>query len=76
MRPNLLLASVVALVSGSPVPEPQQQELEPRNLDCKAVNGALTLLKGLGAPATQFCSSYLHVPYTATQTITGATATV
>ncbi|CAI9637403.1 hypothetical protein GT037_008179 [Alternaria burnsii] len=52
--------------------EPTTPKLQ-KGVDCKAVNLALTVLKGLGPPATSFCSSYLKVPATSTVSITTTT---
>jgi hypothetical protein len=46
---------------------PKQGELIiARAVNCKVVTGVLGVVKALGAPATSFCSSYLHVPATST----------
>ncbi|KAF2734549.1 hypothetical protein EJ04DRAFT_564126 [Polyplosphaeria fusca] len=65
-----------ALFAGAhALPEPTNA-LKPRAVDCKAVNKALSCLKTLGAPATAFCSSYLHIPATTTITSTAVANTV
>jgi hypothetical protein len=63
-----LLVSFVAVVTSSPAPA----NLEQRAANCNVVTGALAILKPLGAPATSFCSSYLHIPATSTLTTTSA----
>jgi hypothetical protein len=68
----VLLLSFTAAVVASPAPT----ALEDRNIiNCKVI-GALADLKPLGAKATSFCSSYLHIPTPITQTVTAAAATV
>jgi hypothetical protein len=71
---------ILATVHASPYAEPtlvarDTNHLEKR-VNCNAVNAALTVLKALGPPATTFCSSYLHIPATATATVTAPTPTV
>ena len=46
-----------------------------KRVDCKALNLALTVLKNLGPPATSFCSSYLKVPATRTESVITAVPT-
>jgi hypothetical protein len=78
MRLLTLFAWTLATVSANPFPVPMPTDLgiEKRAHDCKAVNAALTILKGLGPPAISFCSSYLHIPTAATTTFTAPAATV
>lgn len=64
--PQIAAASCSALATGG--------LLSPRGakVDCKVIKGTLGLSKGLGAPASSFCKSYLRVPGT---TIVAATVT-
>jgi hypothetical protein len=64
----LAVSSVVSVALAHPQPTPAAH-LEERT-DCAKINGALTILKKLGPPATSFCSSYLKVPMTKTLTTT------
>ncbi|KAF2130703.1 hypothetical protein P153DRAFT_383929 [Dothidotthia symphoricarpi CBS 119687] len=52
------------------VPAPTNALVNERAVNCNSVSGALKVLKGLGAPATSFCSSYLKIPATVTTTTT------
>ncbi|KAF2115639.1 hypothetical protein BDV96DRAFT_631576 [Lophiotrema nucula] len=72
---------VVGTAWSSPFPEPTDAAVhynafDERAVNYKAANLALTLLKGVGGPATSFCYSYLHIPATATSTTTTTTSTV
>ncbi|KAG4442422.1 hypothetical protein IFR05_002124 [Cadophora sp. M221] len=52
-------------------------DLGERAVNCKAINGVLSALKGLGGPATSFCSSYLGIgTATVTNTVTPAPSLV
>jgi hypothetical protein len=64
----LVVSSVASVAIAHPQPTPAAH-LEERT-DCAKINGALTILKKLGPPATSFCSSYLKVPMTKTLTTT------
>lgn len=78
VAPSLLLAATLGgLVAAWPEPV-AARPLDERAIDCSKVNGALSILKKLGPPATTFCSSYLKVPATKTviTTVTPATVSV
>lgn len=66
---GVVLAAVLLLTAQASV-----VVLDERAVNCKVVTGALGALKGLGAPATAFCSAYLHVPATAVTTTTSTQA--
>ncbi|PVH73588.1 hypothetical protein DL98DRAFT_538227 [Cadophora sp. DSE1049] len=52
-------------------------DLEDRAVNCKVLNGVLSVLKGLGGPATSFCSSYLSIgTATVTSVVTPAPSLV
>ncbi|KAF2432544.1 hypothetical protein EJ08DRAFT_121453 [Tothia fuscella] len=46
-----------------------------RAVNCKAVTGVLAIVMGLGAPATSFCSSFIHIPATTTKFTTTTPST-
>ncbi|KAL6704615.1 hypothetical protein ACN47E_008012 [Coniothyrium glycines] len=64
----LFVATAGALTAAMPGPTPAAAFGE-RAVDCAKVNGALSVLKRLGPPATSFCSSYLRIPATKTTTL-------
>jgi hypothetical protein len=67
----LLAGSVAANAVGS---FEKRGEVVERYVDCKIVTGVLSVLKGLGGPATSFCSSYLSIgTATVTNVVTPAT---
>ncbi|KAF1831415.1 hypothetical protein BDW02DRAFT_55487 [Decorospora gaudefroyi] len=82
---HLLLAACASLAAAYPEPTTglylNKRTTKP---NCSKLNGALTILKKLGPPATSFCSSYLKIPATTTSvttttpvtTITTSTTTV
>jgi hypothetical protein len=72
---KLLVATASTLVAAWPEPTPAAR-IDQQAGACAKVNGALTILKKLGPPATSFCSSYLKVPATKTLTTTVTPATV
>ncbi|KAF2658040.1 hypothetical protein K491DRAFT_739935 [Lophiostoma macrostomum CBS 122681] len=61
--------SLATCAVAGPIAQPTDA-LVRRAVDCKKVNAALSVLKILGPPAKTFCSSYIHIPATATQTTT------
>ncbi|KAF2623337.1 hypothetical protein BU25DRAFT_451331 [Macroventuria anomochaeta] len=65
------LLSMATAAYASPLARPTDA-LKERAVNCNKVNAALGVLKILGSPATTFCSSYLHIPATVTQTATVA----
>ena len=66
---NFFILSLATSAFAGPLAQPMDS-IERRAVDCKKVNAALSVLKVLGPPATTFCSSYIHIPATTTQTAT------
>ena len=61
---KLLVLGIAGLAIAHP--EPTRAANLDKRVDCAKVNGALTVLRKLGPPATAFCSSYLRIPATTT----------
>lgn len=70
---NLLL--ITSAIAVPHTPHTRADLLEEREVNCKAVNGALVVLKVLGPPATSFCRKYLNIPATTTVQATATTHT-